>query len=66
MDGRRTPQPIEISLLVKLYHKRSMGALISLGEPIDTTRPYNKGILSQYQRKSTKMPALALAGIAHV
>gem|GEM_PF-6247036 len=31
VDGRRTLQATEISLLVKLYHKRGMGALITLG-----------------------------------
>ena len=58
VDGRRTLQPLEISLLIKLYRKRSMGALISLGDPLDTTLPYNKGILSQHRQKSSKMAAL--------
>jgi len=51
VDGKRTLQPTEASLLIKLYKKRSMGALISLGEPIDTSLPYNKGILSQHRLK---------------
>ena len=55
VDGRRTLQPLEISLLIKLYRKRSMGALISLGDPLDTTLPYNKGILSQHRQKTSKM-----------
>ena len=58
VDGRRTLQTLETSLLIKLYHKRSMGALISLGEPLDTTLPYNKGILSQHRQKSSKIPVL--------
>jgi len=58
VDGRRTPQPLEISLLIPLYRKRSMGALISLGEPLDTTLPYNKGILSKFRQKSIKIPVL--------
>jgi hypothetical protein len=58
VDGRRTLQPLEIPILIKLYRRRSMGALISLGEPIDNSRPYNKGILSQHRQESSKMAAL--------
>ncbi len=47
VDGRRTLQPLEIQLLIKIYHKRSMGSLISLDLPIDTTQPYKKGALSK-------------------
>ena len=47
VDGRRTLQPLEIPLLIKIYRKRSMGSLISLDLPIDTTQPYRKGILSK-------------------
>ncbi len=54
-DYKQTLQAVETSLLIKLYKKRSMGMLISLGEPIDTTKPYKRGILSQHTRKSTKM-----------
>ena len=56
VDARRTTQPLEISLFVKLYRKRSMGALISLGEPINETLPYDKGILSRNRIKSIKNP----------
>jgi len=48
VDARRTHKVLETSLLIKLYKKRSMGALISLGEPIDTSKPYQKGILSNF------------------
>jgi len=58
VDARRTTQPLEISLLVKLYRKRSMGALISLGEPINETLPYDKGILSRNRLKSTETAVL--------
>ena len=34
MDGRRTLQPLEIPLLIKIYKKRGMGWLIALDEPI--------------------------------
>ncbi len=57
-DARRTCQPLEIAILVKMYRKRSMGALISLGEPIDHSLPYNRGILSQHRQKSSKMAIL--------
>lgn len=57
VDGRRTLQPLEIPLLIKLYRKRSMGALISLGGPIDNTRPYIKGVLSQKRLNSIRIPA---------
>jgi len=33
-----------------------MGALISLGEPINETLPYDKGILSRNRIKSIKNP----------
>ncbi len=33
-DARRTLQPIEIELLIKIHRKRSMGWLIALDEPI--------------------------------
>jgi len=46
-DASRTPQPQTVQLLVKLYKKRSMGMLISPGQPIDTSLPYQKGILSR-------------------
>ena len=45
VDARRTLQPVEIMLLVKLYRKRSMGSLISLDEPVNTSLPYKKGVL---------------------
>jgi len=35
-----------------------MVALISLGEPINTTLPYQKGILSKYSKYSNQIPAL--------
>jgi hypothetical protein len=60
VDGRRTLQATEISLLVKLCRKRSMGALISLGQPIDTTLPYTKGILSKYTQKTNHNPVLTV------
>ena len=56
VDARRTSQVIETSLLIKLYKKRSMGALISLGKPIDTSQPYKKGILSKHRQKPNKIP----------
>ena len=34
VDGRRTLQPLEIPLLIKIYKKRGMGWLIALDEPI--------------------------------
>jgi len=34
VDDRRTLQPIEIQLLIKIHRKRGMGWLIALGEPI--------------------------------
>ena len=46
-DASRTPQPQTIQLLVSLYKKRSMGMLISLGQPINTSLPYQRGILSK-------------------
>lgn len=47
-DGSRTPQTQSVQLLVTLHKKRSMGMLISLGQPINTSLPYNnKGILSK-------------------
>ncbi|MFH0738787.1 MAG: hypothetical protein V2A59_02880 [Candidatus Omnitrophota bacterium] len=49
VDGRRTLRPVETMLLVKLYRKRSMGSLIALDEPINTTLPYKKGVLSKYR-----------------
>jgi len=49
VDARRTQKALETSLLIKLYQKRSMGSLISLGEPIDTSKPYQRGILSNYR-----------------
>lgn len=51
-DGSRTPQPQSIQLLVTLHKKRSMGMLISLGQPINTSLPYNKGILSKNRSKT--------------
>ena len=56
VDGRRTLQAAEVSLLVKLYRKRSMGALMSLGQPIDNTKPYQNGILSKYSQKTKQIP----------
>ena len=41
VDGRRTLQPLEIPLLIKIHKKRSMGWLIALDEPI-----FNKPIRS--------------------
>jgi len=35
-----------------------MGTLISLGKPIDTSRPYVKGILSRNRLKSTETAVL--------
>ncbi|KJJ84633.1 hypothetical protein OMAG_001499 [Candidatus Omnitrophus magneticus] len=58
VDAGRTTQPLEISLFVKLYRKRSMGALISLGEPINESLPYDKGILSRNRLKSTETAVL--------
>ena len=55
-DTSRTPQTQSIQLLVTLYKKRSMGMLISLGQPIDASRPYKKGILSQHRPKSSEIP----------
>ncbi len=52
VDEKRTLQVQEIQLLIKLYRHRSMGKLISLGEPINTTLPYNKGVLSKRPTKS--------------
>jgi hypothetical protein len=46
-DKLRTSQPPEMPLLIKLYRKRSMGWQISLGDPICTTLPYKKGVLSK-------------------
>lgn len=34
VDGRRTLQPIEIALLIKLHRKRDIGWLIALDEPL--------------------------------
>jgi c-di-GMP-related signal transduction protein len=34
VDGRRTLQPLEIELLIKIHRKRSMGWLIALDESI--------------------------------
>ena len=34
VDDRRTLQPLEIPLLIKIHKKRSMGWLIALDEPI--------------------------------
>jgi len=34
VDGRRTLQPIEIPLLIKIHRKRSVGWLIALDEPV--------------------------------
>ena len=34
VDGSRTLQTLEIMLLVKIYHKRSMDWLIALDEPV--------------------------------
>ena len=41
VDEKRTLQPIEIELLIKIHRKRSMGWLIALDEPIFTkpTKP---------------------------
>jgi hypothetical protein len=60
VDVRRTLRATEVSLLVKLYRKRSMGALVSLGQPIDTTLPYTKGILSKYTQKTNHNPVLTV------
>jgi len=55
-DARRTCQPVEIAILVKMYRKRSMGALISLGEPLDHSLPYKRGILSKHRLNAIKKP----------
>jgi len=34
VDSRRTLQPLEIELLIKIHRKRSMGWLIALDEPV--------------------------------
>jgi len=34
VDGRRTLQPLEIEVLIKIYRKRSMGWLIALDKPV--------------------------------
>jgi len=34
VDGKRTLQPLEIPLLIKIYRKRGIGWLIALGEPV--------------------------------
>jgi hypothetical protein len=34
VDDKRTLQPIEIPLLIKIHRKRGMGWLIALDEPI--------------------------------
>jgi len=39
-----------------MYRKRSMGALISLGEPLDHSLPYNRGILSKHRLNAIKKP----------
>jgi len=53
-DGKRTLQPLEIELLIKIHRKRSMGWLIALGEPNFTkpTKPKEPKSLEPYYNYS--------------
>lgn len=58
MDAKRTTQAQVTSLLVKLYKKRSMGFLFSLGEPFAPTPASNSNNLSEKPKTSIKKTAL--------